>query len=213
MIPSILRPHFQIRVLTLVAGLCLSACDNENGNAAGSVRPASTNSGALPKLGQVPAFTFSNQEGRPFGSKQLHGSPYLAAFMFTRCPTICPELTARMKAVHAAVTAGHGKLQILSISVDPENDTAAVLKKYAKAHGADHPDWNFLTGEYKAIATTAESGFKVGLSGKADESKPHLGITHGSHLILVDAKGQIRAYIRSSDEDVVAQVQQALKRL
>ena len=205
---SWLRPGYVLLSATLCS---ISACDEKESPTA--ERQVAEHDAALPKLSQVPEFSLTDEEGRAFGSRQLRGAPYLAAFMFTRCPTICPELTARMKQVRDAVLAENANLQLVSISVDPENDTPAVLKAYAKKHQADHPDWAFLTGDYKTIAETSEQGFKVGLSGKADESKPDLGITHGSHLVLVDANGNIRGYFRSSDDKSVNEIVAALKNL
>ncbi len=165
-----------------------------------------TQSESLPRLGQVPAFSLTNQEGAVFGSDQLKGRAYVAAFMFTRCPSICPRLTAAMKRVDALMQKENKTLSLISISVDPEYDTPKQLSEYAKKHGADPSRWNFLTGDFKTIARTAEQGFKVALAGKIDQNQPHLGITHASHLILVDGGGEIRGYFRTSDEDVDKQI-------
>lgn len=192
--------------------LCLVACNEKEVPAASELRRAEQ-SAVLPTLSRVPDFSLLNEDGQSFGTQELKGAPYLAAFMFTRCPTICPELTARMRQIRSAVLAAGAKLQLVSISVDPEHDTPEVLLTYAKKHQADQLDWAFLTGDYKTIAETSEQGFKVGLSGKADEAKPDLGITHGSHLVLVDADGNIRGYFRSSDDESVNEIVTALKKL
>lgn len=175
--------------------------------------PAASTAGSLQKLSSIPAFSFTNQDGKAFGSTDLRGTPYLAAFVFTRCPSICPEVMKRMKEVDVAVKAANKRLNMLSISVDPENDTPAVLKEYARKYGADEKNWNLLTGDHAAIAKTAEEGFKVGLSGTIDEGKPHLGITHGSHFVLVDGAGIIREYYRSSETSTPHKVVVDLDRL
>ena len=193
--------------------LSLAACTEKEGSAGEQLNRSAPSSGKLPELSRVPEFSFKNQDDKLWGSNELSGKPYLAAFMFTRCPSICPHLTARMKEIDTAAKKSGKTLRLLSISVDPENDSPSVLKAYAKKHGADASNWTFLTGDYKAIARTSEEGFKVGLSGTIDEAKPHLGITHGSHLILVDGKGTIRGYFRSSDDETVTAVIDALKRL
>jgi protein SCO1 len=189
------------------------ACTDNEGSAGRPLNRSAKETGTLPELSRVPEFSFRNQNDQPWGSRELAGKPYLAAFMFTRCPSICPALTARMKEIDAAVKKSGQSLQLISISVDPENDSPPVLKAYANKHGAAEHNWAFLTGDYQAIAKTSEEGFKVGLSGTVDESKPHLGITHGSHLILVDGKGTIRGYFRSSDDETVTAVVDALGRL
>jgi protein SCO1/2 len=170
-------------------------------------------SGPLPVLSLVPPFSFTNEDGKPLGSKELAGKPYLVAFMFTRCPSICPELTRRMKTVDEAAKKSKKTLQLVSISVDPENDKPEVLNAYAKKQGADVENWAFLTGDHREIAKTSEEGFKMAFSGQIDETKPHLGITHGSHLILVDQVGQIRGYFRSTEDESVQAILDALSRL
>ncbi|HXS19105.1 MAG TPA: SCO family protein [Polyangiaceae bacterium] len=166
---------------------------------------------SFPVLATVPAFSLTSQDNRPFGSEQLRGTPYIAAFMFTRCPSICPRLTATMKKVDVLLTKEGVSAHLISISVDPAFDTPPVLAEYARKHAIDTRHWTFLTGEHSVIASTAEQGFKVGLSGSLDEKQPHLGITHASHLILVDAQGAIRGYFRSSDDDVAEQVLRAMR--
>lgn len=145
-------------------------------------------------------FSLTSQDGAKFGSAELRGKTWVAAFFFTRCPTICPRLTARMKEIGAQAAERKLPLHLVSISVDPENDTPAVLTEYAKKNGIDTKSWTLLTGDYDAIKKTSVEGFKQALEGKADASAPDYGILHGSHLILVDREGRIRGYYRSSDD-------------
>lgn len=202
-----------LSALFLSFALALS-CSREEESAGHPIAPPdSANDGALPVIHSVPDFSFRNEDGETFGSKELAGRPYLAAFMFTRCPSICPRLTKRMKEIDSAVKKAGKKLQLVSVSVDPENDSPEVLTAFARKHGADVENWAFLTGDYKTIAKTSEEGFKIGLSGTIEAGKPHLGITHGSHLILVDGSGKIRGYFRSSDDETVTDVVKALNRL
>ena len=148
----------------------------------------------------VGEFSFTDQNGARFGSSELKGKVWVAAFFFTRCPTVCPKITARMKALGAEAKAKQIGLHLVSISVDPENDTPEVLKAYAGKNGLDLAYWSLLTGDYEAIKKTTLEGFKIGLEGKADASAPDLGILHGSHLVLVDKSGMIRGYYRTSDD-------------
>src|SRR5262245_32356743 len=50
----------------------------------------------LPVLSQVPRFQLTDQHGNPYGSDQLEGKIWVANFIFTRCPTVCPALTSAM---------------------------------------------------------------------------------------------------------------------
>ena len=85
-----------------------------------------------------------------------------------------------------------------------------MLRAYAEKQHVDLRRWSFWTGHHQPIAEVAEQGFRVGLSGKITEGAEHLGITHGSHLILIDAQGAIRGYFRSFDDDLIERVTSAL---
>jgi protein SCO1 len=155
----------------------------------------------LPTLSSVPPFQLTDQEGRPFGAEQLRGKTWAAAFMFTRCPSICPRITKTMAELQRKGNADGVGLHWISFSVDPENDTPAVLKAYAAEHGCDLKSWSFLTGPIEQVRDTAENGFKIAFEGKPTEGADHMGISHGSHLVLVDPRLNIRGYYRTLDGD------------
>lgn len=166
--------------------------------------PACKSSGAttaevLPPLGTVGPFWLSDHEGRTFSEQSLTGKVWVAAFMFTRCPTICPEMTRRMQHLQTQAKERDVPLSLVSFSVDPENDTAPVLRAYMQKFGVDGSNWSFVTGDSTVIRDTAEKGFKIGVAGKPDRAAEHFGITHGTHFVLLDSKRTIRGYYQSSD--------------
>jgi len=154
-----------------------------------------------PKLYPAGEFSLTDQNGGRFGSAELRGKVWIAAFFFTRCPSVCPKLMARMKTLHADAQGRSLGLRFVAISVDPENDTPAVLLEYAKKNDIDTRSWSLLTGDYETVKKTVIEGFKVALDGKADPAQADYGILHGSHFVLVDREGQIRGYYRSSDAE------------
>jgi protein SCO1 len=160
----------------------------------------------LPTLGHVGTFNLVDQAGRPVSAESLRGQVWAAAFFFTRCPTVCPRITRRMRDLQQAAAKEGVKLQLVSFSVDPENDTPEVLTAYAKQHGADTGSWRFLTGDLEVVRKTSELGFKLALDGKATAGAEHFGLFHGSHLVLVDGSGQIRGYYRTSEDSQMAQL-------
>ncbi len=219
-LPNNFRSEFFRRFLwasSIVCSLSVLACEptpNKNQGEGGHALPRGNRpSGKLPHLNSVPAFSLTNQRALNFGSAELKGTPYLVAFVFTRCPSVCPSVMKRMKEVDEAMKKASKKLNLVSISVDPENDTPEVLTAYAKKYGADVPNWTLLTGSHRTILHTAEEGFKVGLAGSIDEKKEHLGITHGSHFVLVDSQGSIRGYYRSSEKGTVSALVHAMDNL
>lgn len=167
----------------------------------------------LPTLGQVGAFALVDQSGVNVDERTLRGKVWVAAFFFTRCPTICPRITRRMRALQLAALAAKQPLQLVSFSVDPENDTPPTLLAYAKSFDADLQSWRFLTGDLQVVKRTVVDGFKLALDGKPDPGAENGGIIHGSHLVLVDETLQIRGYYRTDDDDDMKRVLEDAARL
>lgn len=160
----------------------------------------------LPTLGNVGSFSLTDHAGRAVTAETLRGHVWAAAFFFTRCPTVCPRITRRMRDLQQSAAKDDVKVELVSFSVDPEHDTPTVLSAYAKQYGADLSTWRFLTGDLEVVRKTSEQGFKLALEGKATPGVEHLGLFHGSHLVLVDATGEIRGYYRTSEDEQMAQL-------
>lgn len=160
---------------------------------------------ALGVLGQTPEFSLVDQAGKPVTRQSFQGKVWAAAFMFTRCPTICPAITRRMKSVQERAKGKGVPLELVSFSVDPDNDTPEVLAKYAAQYGASLDTWHFLTGPFDAMAKTAEQGFKIAVERRPGDEESG-GIIHGSHLVLVDKSGAIRGYYRTTEDAAIDQL-------
>jgi protein SCO1/2 len=104
------------------------------------------------------------QEGKPvhFYEDLLKDKVVLINFMFTTCKGVCSPMTANLAKVQRYLGERVGKeVLMLSISVDPETDAPAVLKKYADSFRVQ-PGWYFLTGEKKNVdAVLAKLGGAV----------------------------------------------------
>jgi protein SCO1/2 len=160
----------------------------------------------LPALGGVGAFSLTDQAGRAVTAESLRGKVWAAAFMFTRCPTVCPRITRRMRDLQQAAKKDRVQLDLVSFSVDPEHDTPEVLRAYAQKYEADLANWRFLTGDLEVVRKTSEQGFKLAFEGKPTAGAEHFGLMHGSHLVLVDRAGQIRGYYRTSEDAQMARL-------
>ncbi len=163
-------------------------------------------------LGSVPAFSLTDQSGQSFGSNDLLGKPWVANFVFTRCPSVCPLLSAKFAKLQGDLN-DVPDVQFVSFSVDPENDTPPVLAAYAEKYQAG-PRWHFLTGPLDAIEKTVVAGFKIHVGEKKpSEADPSLiEIMHGEHFVLVDGKGGIRGYYRAEPAEL-AQLGEDLRAL
>ena len=157
-------------------------------------------SSQLAVLGVVPPFTLVDTEGRPFGSRDLVGKTYVVNFFFTRCPSICPVHMRSTKELASLVTArAPGRVTLVSVTVDPENDTPGVLRDYGDKLGAAAPGWRLLTGARAAIVALAEDGLKVPVGDAPAPGASVMDIAHTGRFVLVDGRGRIRGYYERSD--------------
>jgi protein SCO1/2 len=141
----------------------------------------------LPVIGPAPPFTLTSQDGRAVSLAALRGKVVAVTFIYTTCPDICPLLTQKMARVQDALGAKFGpQVAFLSITVDPERDTPAVLKGYAQAFGAKFAGWSFLTGSPAAIRDVTRR-YGVFVAKKEDGSVDHTELTS-----IVDADGAMR---------------------
>jgi protein SCO1/2 len=134
----------------------------------------------------APDFALVDQAGAPLSLADLRGKALLLDFVYTRCPGPCPILTGRHVSVQKALPAELGeRVQLVSITLDPEHDTPAALAAYAEARGADLANWSFLTGEPERVDAVLRS-FGVGRARKPDGEIDHLVVT-----FLIDPQGRI----------------------
>jgi protein SCO1 len=93
-----------------------------------------------------------DQNGRATTLGEAVGSdkPVLVNFIFTTCTTICPVMSAGMSQFLTNLGAEKDRVRVVTISIDPENDTADVLRAYAARYHAPS-SWRFLTGAPTAI--------------------------------------------------------------
>jgi protein SCO1/2 len=151
--------------------------------------------------GEVPPFELVDQSGAVFSSKQLEGKVWAVGFIFTRCPSICPVLTALMKEVETKSRDQGPDFRLVSFSVDPTYDTPPVLSAYAAKHGANLERWSFLTGEPGRVEKTVVEGLKIsmGRTEVAEEVVDVDAVFHGTKALLIDQKMQIRGYYSLED--------------
>jgi len=153
----------------------------------------------LPVLATLPPFSLADQHGAPVTADGLRGTVWVANFIFTRCPDVCPALTGRMAELQKKVPTG---VALVSISVDPLHDTPEVLQAYATQHGAG-PTWKFLTGPRDAVAALLRDGFKVAYSDDGPAVNP---ITHSDRFMLVDRAGRVRGTYHGLEPEAVAKI-------
>lgn len=136
----------------------------------------------------IPEYEHTTQHDTALSAADMRGKIYLANFFFTSCPNVCPAMNYNVKQLQDRFK-GYEDFRIVSFSVDPEHDSPAVLRKYAKELGAQDGLWYFLTGNADSIYATAEDFF---VNAMPDSSAPG-GFLHSQYVLLIDWEGHIRS--------------------
>jgi protein SCO1/2 len=158
----------------------------------------------LPSLGSAPSFQFTDSTGQQFDSNSLRGTVWILSFFFTNCPAICPAIQGRVAGLYKLFD-GERDFRIVSISVDPGNDTPEKLAEYARTFEADPKRWIFLTGEDEAVKRVAREGFKLN-PGETPEQ-------HNTRVVLVDKDYQIRGYFQGTEAEGVNRLRASVRSL
>ncbi len=107
---------------------------------------------------QLPDVTLIDEHGtvRPLTS-MLDQSPVIVNFIFTSCTAICPIMSTTFAQLQEKLDLVDKNIRLISISIDPEEDTPAKLRQYADKFRADDR-WHFLTGD-KSDIISVQQGF------------------------------------------------------
>ncbi len=138
----------------------------------------------------LPDLTFTDGLGKPLRLEDYRGKALALTFIYTRCPlpNFCPLLSEKFRTVQETLLADPAApkdWQLLSVTIDPENDTTEVLQRYAKAQRADAAHWKFATGELRDITVL---GLRSGLEFWEGGSE----ITHNLRTVVFDTQGRMR---------------------
>ncbi len=125
----------------------------------------------LRDLGTVPDFSLIERSGRRVTLADLRGTVWIANFMYTHCTDTCPLQSAEMARLQTEFPT-EPAFRLVSITVDPAEDTPAVLSEYAARFGADRERWLLLTGEKKALYALAQDGFHLSIEGPEEVAQP-----------------------------------------
>jgi len=171
-------------IATLSAAVALATCP-ALGALPGPVSPQPN----LSVIAPAPDFRLVDSDGRQVRLSDFRGRAVLLAFVFTSCPGVCPLISHQMAGLQTALkrdgTFG-GKAVLLSVTVDPETDTAAVLQQYAKRYRADSSGWKFLRESPERIRAVLDT-YK-----EWTRPLPAGTIDHPARVYLVDPRGNIR---------------------
>lgn len=160
---------------------------------------------------KVPAFSYLNQDSVMIHSKDLKNKIWIADFMFTKCPTICPTMTSNMKYLSEMTKDLQDQIQFLSFSIDPKRDKPSVFRKYIQERQLDTKNWLFLTGDEEETADLAFNFFHVGV--QRTDIEEDEGFEHTDTFVLVDQDGQVRGLYQGTKKEDVERLEKDLRKL
>ena len=143
----------------------------------------------LAVIKQAPDFTLWDSTGHRVALSAFRGKVVLLSFIYTTCTTTCPLLTHRMTILEDQLQDSGlwpKFVSFLSVTVDPERDTAAVLADYAERFHAVDPDWQFLRDEPARLRPILSD------YGEWTRPLPNGELDHPARVYLIDQRGNIR---------------------
>ena len=167
---------------------------------------------SLPVISKVAPFSLTNHLGDSLTETNVLGRPWLANVIFTRCPTVCPRITQTIAKITPQLP---DQLSILSITTDPDFDTASRLNDFMKLHGVKKANWHFVTGAKKTLMNLMVRDLKMISIPKdaKDRENPNDLFVHSNLLILVDPKGRVRKSFESDSKTLTTDINKALTKL
>lgn len=137
-------------------------------------------------------FFLTDHNGQTRTLADFKGKAVVMFFGFTHCPDVCPTALSDQARAMKDLGALADRVQVLFVTVDPERDTATLLKQYVPAF-----DTRFLglTGKPEDIARVAKD-FKVVYEKKTTGSKPdEYSIDHTAGTYVFDTQGRLRLFV------------------
>lgn len=148
---------------------------------------------------KVPAFSFTDQNGKTITNKDYEGKVYVVEFFFTTCPTICPRMNANLVQIQNSFSE-FKNFGVASFTINPDYDTPEILKAYAENYGINNPNWHLMTGSEDMIYKLANEGFNLYT---AKDGEVDGGFEHSGNFALIDKNGFIRSRTDASGNPMI----------
>lgn len=180
---------FALTLMLVVSGRAVLWQSNSGSSQPLQQAPTPGPAQAAVKVPEIPDVVVLDQDNRKlhFFRDLVQGKVVAVNFIFTTCTTICPPLTANFARIQKMTKSrGETDLQLISVSVDPENDTPERLKSYAVMFHAQ-PGWTFVTGD-RANLEKIWKAFNINLGSKQDHP-PTVAIGNEPQQVWVYASG------------------------
>lgn len=172
-----MKLHTLILACTLVISSNAATCCQHEENAAEETRPDS--------LHALDA-TWTDQNDKAFTLADLKGRIVLITMGYTTCKFACPRLAADLIAIEKQLTTDErSKIEIVFVSIDPDHDTPAELKKFLERHHADTTRWHGLTAPADTVLELSVAlGIRYRKTGDTD-------FAHSNIIAVLSPEGEI----------------------
>ena len=190
------RTQITVFVLVAIVALVLGLTVNKVLNSKGQGDPTLLLDAGivlLPQSRTLPELSLTDQDGRQVQVNELKDKWSLLFFGYTFCPDICPATLAQLRQLQGQLPQEtRDNLRVILVSVDPNRDTPAQLKKYL-----DYFDAGFigLTSDEKTLSALANAVSIPYIP--ADTSKENYTVDHSGNLVLIGPDGTQRGFIRA----------------
>lgn len=141
---------------------------------------------------QLVGFSLTDRTGRAVTRADLDGKFLVVSFLFTSCSLTCPVVSRQMAEIQQ-LTTNQPDVRLVSLTVDPDDDTVPVLAKYGERFSADTNRWLFLTGDDDVIHNLIGTSFLARDTNDAFSYMPG-NFSHIERIALVDPQGRVRDY-------------------
>jgi cytochrome oxidase Cu insertion factor (SCO1/SenC/PrrC family) len=149
-------------------------------------------------------FSLTDSGGRAVTRADLNGKILVVDFLFTSCSLTCPIVNKQMAQIQQ-LTTNQPDIKLVSVTVDPRDDTPSVLQKYGQSFGADTNRWLFLTGEKTALYDFIAKSF---LAQDLNDPFGYMpgNFSHTERIAIVDSHGHLQGYFDGLNQNTAGAV-------
>lgn len=177
-------------LLALGASCLLTACDPVDSSK--SATPVKFNAVDITGADYAKKLSLTDVDGKARTLAEFQGKLVFVFFGFTQCPEVCPTTMAELSEVRRRLGPEGSRVQGIFITVDPERDTAPVLKAYLKAMD---PSFIGLRGSLDEVAEAARE-FKEFYQKVPTKDGQNYTMEHTAGSYVFDPQGQVRLFVR-----------------
>jgi protein SCO1 len=142
----------------------------------------------------APDFTLTDGvTGKSLTLSSLRNNTVVLAFLYTRCPDVCPLTAGQFRAAQRTLGDDAAKVDFVAVSVDPEGDTPAAVREFSELHDL-RDGWHYLIGA-RAQLQAVWSLYGIG----SFASSGARAVEHNDAIYLIDGRGRERTILHSSD--------------